>query len=129
MKLDEALALARGELARRHRFGSVTLDSPASLRAVVGDEAADGYDRLDAALGLAEESDPAALPILRRVFDDRWFALTNSCNECGYAALALALLGDVESIGRLQRGPRVNIAGPFADLAIAILEGRDFEPR
>ncbi|MBA3393736.1 MAG: hypothetical protein H0T89_13900 [Deltaproteobacteria bacterium] len=99
-------------------------DQRAMMLGVIADELARSYARVDAALGLAVIGDPAGIPILRRVFDERMFAITNSGNERGAAALALALLDDLASIERVRGVARINLSASFVDLALAILERR-----
>jgi hypothetical protein len=81
------------------------------------------YDLLDAAVREALAGDASAVPTLRRVFDEPGFAITNSLHEQGLAALALALLGDRESIPRIRRGRPINLNREAIPLALAILEG------
>ena len=96
-----------------------------SLTATLESEESSDYEKFDAALALALLGDAEAIPTLRRVFDEQFFALSNSEMEYGYAAVALALLGDRESINRIRGGSRVNGSGLHSDMALRHLDARE----
>ncbi len=94
------------------------VEANAALVAALEDTEASDYEKLDAALELALLGDEAAIPTLRRVFDEPFFALTNSEIEYGHAAVALALLADTASIDRIRGGSRVNTSGLHIEMAL-----------
>ncbi|AKF87195.1 hypothetical protein MFUL124B02_39175 [Myxococcus fulvus 124B02] len=81
-----------------------------------------GYRKLAVAARQALEGDAGAIPTLRRVFDESFFARTNSHNEYGLASLGLALLGDLESVERIRAVSPINLNRTTKPLALALLE-------
>ncbi|HYI02395.1 hypothetical protein [Hyalangium sp.] len=80
------------------------------------------YDELDDAIERALAGDHGAIATLRRVFLEPGFAMTNSLNEQAIAALALALLGDRQSIQRIRGVTPINLNREAKPLALAILD-------
>ncbi|WP_342375387.1 hypothetical protein NVS55_29395 [Myxococcus stipitatus] len=80
------------------------------------------YGQLTVAVRQALAGDPGAIPTLRRVFGEPFFARTNSHNEYGLASLALALLGDRESLERIRAVMPINLNRETRPLALALLE-------
>lgn len=48
------------------------------------------------------DGDRSAASVFRRVFDEPGFAVSNSGMEVGYAALGIALCGDVEALDKFR---------------------------
>ncbi|MCY1000503.1 hypothetical protein OWM54_25495 [Myxococcus sp. MISCRS1] len=81
-----------------------------------------GYRKLAVAARQALAGDTGAIATLRRVFDESFFARTNSHNEYGLASLGLALLGDRESVERIRAVSPINLNRTTKPLALALLE-------
>ncbi|WP_338864567.1 hypothetical protein [Myxococcus stipitatus] len=81
-----------------------------------------GYRQLAVAARQALAGDRDAIPTLRRVFDEPFFARTNSHNEFGLASLGLALLGDRESLERIRGVMPINLNREARPLALALFE-------
>ncbi|AGC47237.1 hypothetical protein MYSTI_05964 [Myxococcus stipitatus DSM 14675] len=80
------------------------------------------YTQLAVAVRQALAGDSGAIPTLRRVFGEPFFARTNSHNEYGMASLGLALLGDRESLELIRGVMPINLNRETRPLALALLE-------
>lgn len=89
MTRDEANAAAREVLERL-----VARHEPGGNR---------DWDQLVEAARWALAGDERGIAVCRRVFEQPGFCTSNSGMEVGYAALGLALLGDVASLETLRR--------------------------
>ncbi|QSQ13889.1 hypothetical protein [Myxococcus landrumensis] len=88
------------------------------------------YRQLAVAVRQALAGDLGAIPTLRRVFGEPFFARTNSHNEYGLASLGLALLGDRESLEHIRGVMPINLNRETRPLALALLEEpTDLTPR
>lgn len=126
---EEALqALRRGVSADAFGRDLGGARTPEDWVALAADEAAPPYGRLAAGLCLALIGDRRGIPVLRMVFDRPGFAITNSCNEQGLAALGLALLGDRASAARIDSCVRINASALHAEIARQLLAA-SAEPR
>lgn len=86
------------------------------------DDEHSGYRQLAVAARQALAGDRDAIATLRRVFDEPFFARTNSHNEFGLASLGLALLGDRDSLERIRGVMPINLNRETRPLALALLE-------
>lgn len=84
-----------------------------------------GYEQLAAAVRGALAGERGGVPTLHRVFDERFFAATNSHHEYALAALSLALLGDRASIQRIRAVSAINLNREAKPLALAILDATE----
>jgi hypothetical protein len=117
----QARAMLDEHLARAGFSDSAPVDLESALAAIAPASSASGYAQLDAALWLALRGDARAVATLRQVFDGPHLAVTNSLHEQGYAALGLALLGDVESVPRLRAATPINLNRVAVPLALRLL--------
>jgi hypothetical protein len=72
----------------------------------------------------ALRADATAVPTLMRVFTEPGFAVSNSCNETGLAALALALLGAWDFVPHVQRSLPINLNRDAIPLALELWQQR-----
>ena len=86
------------------------------------------YELLDAAVRGALAGDRSVVTTLRRVFDEPWFARTNSTHEYAVASLGLALLGDRESLQRIRGVSPINLNREAKPLALALLDAGEQMP-
>ena len=75
---------------------------------------------LMAAVRQALAGDAAAAPTLMRVFTEPGFAISNSLNEVGLAALSLALLGVRDFIPHAEKADGINFSRVAIPLALKL---------
>jgi hypothetical protein len=83
-----------------------------------GEGANEDWNALALAARAALAGDRTAAATFRRVFDEPGFAVSNSCMEVGYAAIGLALCGEIGYLDKL-RAVRMPFNGIDAHVSVA----------